>query len=133
MEEIKDNPNADKEPKGSRDAPWWLVIGSLGLMVLIVYGGLRRHYRQQANLKSARQQARDVVEPLLNNEHRFRFIRVGGYTGGGGMFLVAGHVNVQDDPDALKKIVEESKPPRPIYWAVQVNAHAEPTTPDAHQ
>jgi hypothetical protein len=51
--------------------------------------------------------------------------QVGVFTGNGGSLLVRGEVASQADADALKAIVEESRPPAPVTFSVRLRMEPE--------
>ena len=77
--------------------------------------------QQLRNLAAARKHAHNI-QPQLNNDTRFRHVRVGGYTGGGGMFWVFGTVSTDADFAELKRMITATKPPVAVYWEVRVLA-----------
>lgn len=89
------------------------------LAVLWVALGFTREGRRVARIAAARKHA-DTVSLLLAKDNRFEAVRVSEWYKGDGFFLVRGWVDTETDLTALKNLVEESKPPAPIAWQVQV-------------
>ena len=90
------------------------------LAMAIYFGPLRAHFVQQENMGRAESYIKTVLQPAISADKRFTAVKIGPYTGGGGMLLVAGSVKSQADLDALKQVVADSKPVVGVKWVVNI-------------
>jgi hypothetical protein len=89
------------------------------LVVFWVAFGFTREGRRVARIDAARKHA-VIVSQLLSKDKRFEAVRVSEWYKGDGFFLVRGYVDSEADLLDLKSVVEQSKPPAPISWQVQI-------------
>lgn len=92
-----------------------LVAALLSFGVSAYFGPIS----QLKRMKLAQDHA-DKLTPAIGSDARFLGIRLGKYTGQGGMFSVSGFVATDSDLDSLRQLIEASRPPVKTHWIVHV-------------